>query len=307
MSFPAFQAKSQRDVTHPPQFVVEGVVTTTSNYANKGGASPSFTAIGPESMLKRGSNPVFKEVRNVGQQNRTQTVLIREDHLATLSTPITDNNKTFIDRFINTANGVGTADESLTMLKGYTIDGTQFYEVYVGAVVSKGRIILDAEGFWSFEGEAICNEIYQATAHGLTGTPVLITAENADVPWKGTDSGGNSLTIDSVKYADFGMSFDVTWGHSTLRPSESSKVIWQKPTLRTIIGNIDIFVQDDLLDNDSVVGTAVVVTKVLKAAQRTVTFTDLVWNDAEGSADDPNIAESDIKSKAFTCDNVALA
>jgi hypothetical protein len=82
MSFTPFQVKSQRDVTHPPQFTVEGVVTTPANYGNKGGTSPSFTAIGPESTIRRGSNPVFRGIRNAGQQNRTGTHLIHEDHLA---------------------------------------------------------------------------------------------------------------------------------------------------------------------------------------------------------------------------------
>lgn len=307
MSFTPFQAKSQRDVTHPPQFVVEGVVTTPANYGNKGGASPTFVAMGPNSILKRGSNPLFKDVRNAGQQDRTQTVKIKEDHLATLSTPITDNNEAFVDRFVNLAAGVGTADESLTMLKGYTIDGTQYYEVYVGAVVSRGRIVLDAEGFWVLEGEMICQEIYQATAHGLTGTPVLITAENTDVPWKGSDSGGDSLAIAGVNYADFGMSIDIVWGHSILRPSEQQKIAWIKPTMRTITGSIDIFVMDDLLDNASMLGTALAVTKVLKTAGRTATITDLVFDNAEGSEDNPDNPDSDIKSKAFTADNFALA
>lgn len=307
MSFTAFNAKSQRDVTHPPQFAVEGVVTTPANYANKGGTSPTFAAIGPNSTLKRGSNPVFKEVRNAGKQNRTQTVLIREDHLASISTPITANNVAFIKRFINEANGVNTADESLVMLKGFTINTTQHYEVYVGAVPSRGRIVLDPEGFWRFEGEAICNEIYQNTAHGLTGTPTLITAENTDVPWKGSDSGANSLDIAGTKYADFGLSLDVVWGHSVFRPSESAKVLWLKPTMRNISGNIDIFVMNDTLDNASIAGTAQAVTKIIKASSLTATLTDLVWNNAEGSDDDPANADSDIKSKGFTCDNVALA
>ena len=308
MTFTAFQAKSQRDLTHPPQWADEGDVTTTTNYGNKGGTDPSFTSIGPGATIQRGSNPVFREIRNSGQQDRSKTVLIRENHVGSISTPITDNNIELVKSAMNKAGGDGTADESKVFLKGYKIKNTQYYEVYSGSVWSRGRIVLDPEGFWTFEGEFTCKEIYQDTAHGLTGTPVITTAENSDTPWTGSDAGDNSLEIDSVNYADFGMSIDVVWEHSILRPSESKQIVWMKPTKRSISGNIDIFVSDDELDNDSVKGTSITtVKKIMKESKTTITIEDLVFNGAEGSDDNPENAGADVKSKGFTCNHLTIS
>lgn len=306
----AFVNHTQGDQNKEVQSGIEGDILTDATKYGVTPASLAFAACGPDgSTLESSYVPAKKERRKSGNIDRVGQSTHKKRYTAKLIFKASDNNVGLQEWCINKSliTDTDTPAASRTFAQSYDILGTETFEILKGCQPTRVNITINKEDEIIFSVDLRVRErIENTTANGGLTTPTWASADTG-APWKADDGGLNHFTHNSINYAIDGMSIDIEHIYSVSDPSESQLDMFARESMRNVSGSIDVIKSSSILSIDAFADTKRAMSLILKAATRTLSWTNVEFENPNGISFNPSDSGAFIETFSFTADTVALA
>lgn len=283
---------TQLDVVNPLQFVGEGLLSNPALFGAK--SDPTWLNVGINPVWSFKYIPEAIEVRKVGQSGRHGKVKVFETGLIDFRTYINDSfGYAYLKYLMNEGNGstVGTIDESTDHIFSYKIAGTTHYVRGRGCLPLSATLTIPEKGLMELRGQIFVAQPALISTSDPKGTGAYASSSSGSA-WTHSEGASNPLTHNGTTYKTKGFSVSVNRELAVLDSSGDGNVLWAKPVVKNITGNVDVFQKDILLLTDYKAQTSRAMSRVIKTAVTTCSLTDVVFEDnpidiPDGSSSDP--------------------
>lgn len=274
----SFLVSNQRDLSKQLQYVFENSRTTPSNWGNLGGSNPNFIQAGYNPRFVYRDQPTGIEVRKLGSEDKDSTVLVGAQGLLELRTNIVDVN--LVKWIFNSAGGgASTIDDSATFLFSHKILGTENYKTLAGCLPLSGTLTIPPKGLLELSAQILVTQPNkQATASGLSGTPVFASALTGPV-WTHLSGGSIPFLHNSKAYRTRGMTISVTRELSMIDSDGDSEIQFLRAAKRVVNGTVNVFEVNKLLEDAAVDQDENTMSRVIKTSTSTASFTGVTFDD----------------------------
>ena len=293
---------SQRDVKKLPQYVVEGATRATFGLMP---ANPAFVPIGKDPQLEDTSGAESVERRSAGNVDREGLDLQRNPQMLNLDWEAVPDDLALLRKFIDKPNGANTPDESLTILDQYDdVSANILYRAFTGCKPQSVTLTKTNNGYITAAAtlKYLTRTISAAGPEigtGSYGVPAVVA------PIAQHDSGENWFSYDGAYLPCKGFNITVANAPGNIDSSGSKHDLYYKPVLRSVSGSVDIFKQNEDIQNDALAQTPRAVTVKISAAL-SLTLTKLVFTPSDPKKSG-KASDATIETKSWTADSVAIA
>ena len=94
---------------------------------------------------------------------------------------------------------------------------------------------------------------------------------------------------------------------ATDESSGDTNTLWARPTVKTITGSVEVYTKDLNLLTDAKNQTSRTMSRVLKSATNTISFTDVVFNDDSIDIPDADSSDPILSKLSYTAGTVAIS
>jgi len=293
------------DVTRLLQYYGEGLLSTTSNFANK--SNPTYANVGCNPVWALRYIPQSVEIRKIGTMIRDSKVKVFETGVLDLKTYInTAHGLNFAKWCFNAPNSTGTIDESVEFAWSYNVNGTEHFTRAQGCLPLSATLDIAEKGLVSLNARIfVAKPILPSTTSFIGSGAFAGSASGA--PYTHSDGGSNPFTFNSVNYGTMGFSVTVDYDIVIDESSGDTNPIWAKCVNKSVSGSVDCFTKDILLLTDAKNQTSRTMSRVLKTGTSTISFEDVIIDEDKIDIPDSDSADPIITRLNYTAKQVTLS
>ena len=296
---------TQLDVTRPLQFVGEGLLTTSSNFASK--TNPTYTNVGLNPVWSLEYKPEAVEIRKVGSMTRDQKVKVFETGILNIKTHInTANGLDFAKWCFNAPSSTGTIAESFDFAWSYKVNTTEYFARAQGCLPMSATLDIADKGMVELSAKIFVAKPILPNASTFIGTGSWATASSG-APFTHSDGGSSPFTFNATTYGTKNFSMTASYELATDESSGDTNTLWARPTVKTITGSVEVYTKDLNLLTDAKNQTSRTMSRVLKSATNTISFTDVVFNDDSIDIPDADSSDPILSKLSYTAGTVAIS
>jgi hypothetical protein len=298
---------TQLDVVQPLQYVGEGLLSNPALFGQL--ANPTWLNVGINPVWSYKYNPEAIEVRKVGSAGRYGKVKVFETAIINFKTLINDAyGYPFLKYMFNEGNGstVGTIDESIDMVFAHKVAGTTNYSRARGCLPLSATLNIPEKGLMELSGQIFVSQPALISITDPKGTGAYASTSSG-VAWTHSEGASNPVTFNGTTYKTKGFSVTANRELTVLDSSGDSQVLWAKPIVKNITGNIDVFQKDILLLTDFKAQTSRALSRIIKTAVTTCSMTDVVIEDNPIDIPSGTSAEGIMDRLSFSAGTIAFS
>lgn len=242
----AHRIQTRRDIIKPLQFVTEGDSAASPALFGVCPATPSFKALGHMKDLNLQPDIQRIDVSVLGSEDVVNTILTSKMYAFQVTYEPTDDIP--IAYAVNAAGGVGTIDESYTMMYSERINGTENFVYIYGCRPTNTSLRLN-QGVWECTQTWICRQITVPSAVDpeVGKTPVYVTEPTASSISHSLVN--NHLTLNGVTaMPESSFSINVTRNYAVETVNGETLIVYTYPVSREVEFTTDIYVKDTSLE-----------------------------------------------------------
>lgn len=243
----AHRIQTRRDIIKPLQFVTEGDSAATPALFGVCPSAPNFKALGHMKDLNLQPDIQRIDVSVLGSEDVVNTILTSKMYAFQVTYEPTDEEP--IAYAINAAGGVGTIDESYTMMYSERINGTENFVYLYGCRPTNTSLRLN-QGVWECTQTWICRQITvpNSTDPEAAKTPVYVTEPTASSISHSAVS--DHFQWNSVVQPESSFSLNVTRNYAVETVNGETLIVYTYPVSREIEFTADVYVKDTTLETD---------------------------------------------------------
>lgn len=242
---------SAKDIVKFPQYVVEGHTTATYGEVP---SNPSFKTVGQRAMITNSNEPEFIDNDFGGNIDRQGIIKTREKNTLTYRGRFLESDIELLEWAFKKPDGAGTPDESRTWADSYSNnEGNEVYRVWKGCKVISASLIISSTDVLMLEIIMQSKEFTEG-AHGISlGSGGFADEQQTGTPLRFKDLGKFVYGEDEINYRN--CTITVTYTHRMQDSNGSETDLFMEPSTRRTTGTMDIFKQNQDLNEDARNGT----------------------------------------------------
>ena len=229
---------TKKDFVLPLQYVSEGDSVATPTLFGDTPSSPAYIAAGRVLELAIGIDISSSPVPILGQEDIFDS--IKNEELYTFTTKSQIYNTALLKYGVNPCGtGAGSIDESLSFKFSKNLDGTEYFTKLLGSRCINTSLTLD-RGAWELDQTWVCKDITTDNTTDPDTTPVNVDNIPTDTVWRHQDAGTSPFLWNSVNYPERRFNLTVTRDLAITKVNGSEKILYTKPSNRSVSLSIDV-------------------------------------------------------------------
>ena len=305
----AFRNVTQADQNKEVQSVIEGDNLTTPTTYGVIPVNPAFVAVGPDgASLISSYAPIKIERRKTGNRDRVGKTTHKKKYTARLIFKASDSNVPLQKWCTNKSliTDLDTPAASRTFVQSYNVKGVQTYEILKGCHPTRVNKVIKKDGETMYTVDLRVRERLEsiATDGGITLGTGSFASPDTGAPWKADDGGLNHFLHNAIAYAINDMSIDIEHQYAVSDPTESLFDLYANESIRNVSGSVSVIKSDSVLLTDAFADAVRSMSVVLKAAQLTDSFTNVLIDAPSGVSLSPTDSAGFIETFNFEADSV---